>query len=296
MVDERDFGSFAEAVTALGTLNKMESAMMAALATSKVPGRETRKFMKCNTPEEAMNTALFQFMGMLFEQIGLGTLKLSKKDIFNYSFVVPDSPVCKLYPNVTNRRVCYITAEALQQFFEADLGIPGNAEEVACRRAGDEHCEFLVSLQPLAVYQLALDTEDREIINSLMSGMSIDGLADELHMEDEEIEYRLDVLQRYHIINNNFKITEIGETYHRYGRGMPVLNDDFPPPWKDVAEISSSISASSSFAQAFLETADGNPMYEDVKDEEIVNLVEEAKKSASFAELLARSTKKEEKK
>ena len=71
MADENDFGSFAEAITALGTLNKMEAAVSAALATSKVPGREKRKFMKCGTPEEAMNTALFQFMAMLFKQVGL---------------------------------------------------------------------------------------------------------------------------------------------------------------------------------------------------------------------------------
>ena len=196
MADENDFGSFAEAITALGTLNKMEAAVSAALATAKVPGRETRKFMKCGTPEEAMNTALFQFMAMLFKQVGLGTLKLSKSDIFNYSFVVPDSPVCKLYPNAKNRKVCYITAEALQQFFEVDLKIPGNAEEVSCVNAGDSQCEFLVSLQPLAVYQLALDSEDRSVIDSLIANIGIGELADSLEMEDEEVKYRLDVLQR----------------------------------------------------------------------------------------------------
>ncbi|MCK4758003.1 MAG: hypothetical protein KAS67_06105 [Thermoplasmata archaeon] len=294
MGDANDFGSFAEAITALGTLNKLESAVSSAIKTSKVPPKEIRKLMKCSTIEEASNTPLIQFIEVLFKKIGLGTLKLSRNDIFNYVFTMPDSAVCRLYPNVSNKKVCYIIAEALQQFFEKDLGIPGNAEELRCVNEGNHVCEFSITLQPLAVYQHVLDSEDRDIIGGLINSQDIPTLAEAMDLHDEEVKYRLEILQRYHILDENYKVTEIGETYNKYGRGMHELDKDFPPPWKDMSEISQAISASTSFAEAFLETTTGEPVVEDVNDDAIVNLVDEAKKSLSFAELISKSTKKED--
>lgn len=294
MEEEKDFGTFAETVYALGTLTKLESAISAAIRTSKIPYRETRKFMKCSTVEEASNTALFQFICLLFKQIGLGTLQLSKNDIFRYNFVIPDSTVCRLYPTITDKKVCYITAEALQQFFERDLGIPGNAEEIRCRNAGSGTCEFSVMLQPLAVYQHALDDNDKEIISAMMSKSPLKALASNLDTNEEDIKHRLGVLQRYHILDDDYSVTEIGETYQKYGQGIQVEEEDFPPPWKDMSEISSAISASTSFAEAFVETTNEEPLLEDVGDREIINLAEEAKKSTGFAELIAKLSKKED--
>jgi len=294
MGDVNEFGSFAETVSALGTLTKLESAIGAAIKNSKVPAKETRKYLKCNTVPEANNTALFQFHRALFEQVGLGRLLLTRNDIFRYDFALDNNPVSRLYPNVKDKKTCYITAEAIQEFFSKDLGLPGNCEETACTNAGDGRCEFTISLQPLAVYQLALDDADKEIIFAIVEGAPVSSLATRLEMNEEEIQYRLEVLRRYHILDENNVITEIGDTYHKYGEGIPMQEDDFPPPWKDMAEISSAISASTSFAEAFTEASQEEPLWE-VKEEDIVNLADEAKKSLSFAELIAKQIKDDDK-
>ncbi len=289
MAELNEFGSFAETISALGTLTKLESAIDTAIKNSKVPVKETRKFLKCMTVEEAGNTALFQFQRALFDQIGLGRLMLTRNDIFRYDFAIENGPVCKLYPNVNDRKTCYITAEALLEFFTKDLGLPGSCEEIACMNAGDEKCEFTISLQPLAVYQLALDTSDKGIILAIIDGATVKSIATKLEMSDEEAKYRLGVLRRYHILDDDYIITEIGETYNKYGEGIPLQEEDFPPPWKDMAEISSAISAATSFAEAFTEAAHEEP--QDVEEQSIVNLADEAKKSVSFAQLLAKQSK-----
>ncbi len=285
-----EFGSFAETISALGTLTKLESAVSAAIKNSKTPARETRKFLKCMSVEEAGNTALFQFIRELFRRVGLGQMKLTRNDIFRYDLAIEDSPVAKLYPNVKNKKTCYITAEAIIEFFTKDLGLPGNCEETSCVNMGDPYCEFTISLQPLAVYQLALDPYDKEIISAIIDGSTVKSLATKLEMSDEEAKYRLGVLQRYHILDEKYAITEIGDTYQKYGEGMPVEDEDFPPPWKDMAEITSAISASTSFAEAFTETAKEDAIWE-IKEEDIVNLADEAKKSVSFAELISKQIK-----
>ena len=129
---------------------------------------------------------------------------------------------------------------------------------------------------------------------AIMDGSTVKSIATKLDMSDEEAKYRLSVLKRYHILDENFAITEIGDTYHKYGEGMPIQEDDFPPPWKDMAEISSAISAATSFAEAFTETAKEEPLW-DVNEDDIVNLADEAKKSTSFAELLSKQIKNKEK-
>ena len=88
-------------------------------------------------------------------------------------------------------------------------------------------------------------------------------------------------------------MTEIGETYHKYGEGMGGEEEDFLPPWKDMAEISNAISASTSFAEAFTETTNGEKIW-DVEEKDIVNLADQAKKSMSFAELLSKQIKSDD--
>jgi hypothetical protein len=240
--------------------------------------------------QEAGNTSLFQFMRDLFEKVGIGELELIRNDIFRYDFAIDNSPVCKLYPHVKGKKTCYLTAESLSQFFSKDLGLPGTVEEIACRNAGDARCEFAVSLQPLAVYQLALDDIDKQIINSVIEEESRTKLSGSLGMGDDELIYRMNILQRYKILSDAYKITEIGETYHKYGEGIGGVEEDFRAPWKDMAVISNAISASTSFAEAFTETASEEPLWE-VKEKDIVNLADEAKKSKSFAELLSKQAK-----
>ena len=96
-------------------------------------------------------------------------------------------------------------------------------------------------------------------------------------------------MKRYHIVDDGGKVTEIGETYHKYGRKPDDEEEDFPPPWQDMAEISQVISSSTSFAEAFLETNKEGGQVEDIEAEDVVNLTEEAKKSTSFAELISKT-------
>jgi predicted hydrocarbon binding protein len=285
-----EFSSFAETIASLGTLTKLESAVSAAIKSSRVPPKETRKLLKCLSVQEAGNTALFQFMRDLFSKVGVGELEIIKNDIFRYDFAIENSPVCKLYPHVKNKKTCYITAESLSQFFSKDLSLPGTVEETACRNAGDARCEFAVSLQPLAVYQLALDDVDKTIISNVMEGQNRARISESLEMADDEVLFRMNILKRYKILNDDYEMTEIGETYHKYGEGMGGAEEDFQAPWKDMAIISDAISASTSFAEAFTETANGEPLWE-VKEKDIVNLADEAKKSKSFAELLSKQVK-----
>lgn len=287
---ENEFSSFAETIASLGTLTKIESAVSTAIKTSRVPAKETRKLLKCMSSQEAGNTALFQFMRDLFDKVGMGQLELVRNDIFRYDFAIANSPVCKLYPHVKGKKTCYITAESLSQFFTKDLGLPGTAEETACQNAGDKRCEFAISLQPLAVYQLALDSVDKSIITGIMEGQDIKKISDSLDMEENEILFRMNILKRYKILDDQYQMTEIGETYHKYGEGMGGEEEDFQPPWKDMAIISNAISASTSFAEAFTETTSKEPLWE-VEEKDIVNLADEAKKSKSFAELLSKQVK-----
>ena len=288
--DANEFSSFAETIASLGTLTKLESAASTAIKTSRVPPKETRKLLKCMSIQEATNTALFQFMQDLFSKVGVGELQLIRNDIFRFDFAIENSPVCKLYPHIRGKKTCYITAETLSQFFSKDLGLPGTVEEIACRNAGDDRCEFAVSLQPLAVYQLALDEIDKTIIDNVMEGKDPKNLTESLEMAGDEILYRMNILKRYKILSDVHELTEIGETYHKYGAGIGGMEEDFQAPWKDMARISGAISASTSFAEAFTETADEEPLWE-VKEKDIVNLAEEAKKSKSFAELLSKQVK-----
>ena len=288
-----NFGSFAEAVTTLGKLTRMEGAIQAAIKNSRVPPREARKLLKCSKPVEAGNTPVFQFMRELFRRMELGELEMSSVDIFKMTFRVADCPVCKLYQNVKGKRTCYITTDTLAQFFNKDLSIPSSAEEVMCKNSGDEFCEFTVSMHPLAVYQLALDDCDREIIGQLQGAKDAATIVKATELSGAEFSYRLDALKRYHILDSSNRLTEIGETYQKFGQSFKHLDEEFPAPWKDMSEISESISASVSFAEAFTEAAETEPIFE-VKNKDIVNLAEKAKSSRSFAELLSKNLSKEE--
>ncbi|HAR96922.1 MAG TPA: hypothetical protein DCR97_13335 [Deltaproteobacteria bacterium] len=202
-----EFSSFAETIASLGTLTKLESAVSAAIKSSRVPPKETRKLLKCLSVQEAGNTALFQFMRDLFSKVGVGELEIIKNDIFRYDFAIENSPVCKLSPHVKNKKTCYITAESLSQFFSKDLSLPGTVEETACRNAGDARCEFAVSLQPLAVYQLALDDVDKTIISNVMEGQNRARISESLEMADDEVLFRMNILKRYKILNDDYEMT-----------------------------------------------------------------------------------------
>ncbi|MBI5000648.1 MAG: hypothetical protein HZB92_03855 [Euryarchaeota archaeon] len=288
MPSELKYGSFAEAMTVLGNLTKIEGAVQIAIKNSRIPPKETRKLLKCSTSDEAMNTPIFQYLKELFKQIGLGNIELGDAEIFRFSFVVDHCPICKLYPGVKGKVTCYVTADTLAQFFTKDMGIPSTAEEVKCTNHGDKACEFSVSLQPLSVYQMALDATDKKIISTLIEKKETTSIADAFNLSPEELAYRMDVLRRYHILDDNRAPTEIGDTYCKYVQNFPVEDDDFQPPWHNMSKVSGAISASMSFAEAFSETAEEDAQH-DLREKDVVNLAEKAKNSKSFAELVSKN-------
>ena len=288
------FTGFAEAMSTLDRLSKIESRLATAISNSRVPWKETRRLLKCSTAVEVSNTPLFQFMQTLFEQVGLGALDIKGVQHFRLVFAIKEPVITAIYPTVEGKKTCYIVSDALSQFFSRDLSLPNTTEETRCTKAGDEHCQFRVELQPLAVYQLALDDIDKQIIGEIQNSTSGgEKLAETLKLMEDELSYRLDVLRSYRILDENNRITEIGTTYYKYGHGpLRDAEEDFPPPWKGMSEISGLIASSTSFAEAFTEAADDEPLWE-VDENEVINLAEEAKKSKSFAELLAKQLKDE---
>ncbi len=287
-----NFESFAEGLAVLGKLTKIDSAVRAAVDSSRVPPSEVRKMLKCSTITEISNTPLYQFMTDLFESVGLGQMEIVKADNFRYVFSVPDNPIAKAY-RLKGKKTCYITSDAIEEFFTKDLGLPSEVNETACMNEGAEKCTFTVSIQPLAVYKIALDALDREIIRGLRHSKKPEEISQELDMDIQEMEYRLSVLRNYKIVNRENRVTEVGETYYMYMKNQVSVEEDFPAPWEDMQKITSAIAASESFAVAFESAAFKEPMYE-VDEEKVVNLSEEAKKSRSFAELLSKQINIEE--
>jgi predicted hydrocarbon binding protein len=285
------FQSFAEAISSLEKLTKIESKISTALEKSRVPWKETRKLLKCMNPAQASNTSLFQFMQDLFLRMGLGKPEITGVSRFQMIFSIKDCEICNIYRLQKSGKICFITSDALLKFFVKDLDLPCSVEETKCIKEGNESCEFKVELQPLGVYKIALDAIDGALINDIISSkFEISRFAEENLMEEGAVEYRLHVLKSYQIIDSNHKITDIGSTYQKFAQGLRALEEDFDPPWKSLQEITSAIAAKNSFAEAMTETLNPEPFLK-VDSSEIVNIAEEAKKSKSFAELISKYVK-----
>jgi predicted hydrocarbon binding protein len=288
------FESFAEAVATLEKLTKIETKVAVGIDRSLIPWKESRKLLKCMTQDQISNTSLFQFMQDLFVHIGLGKLQISEVERFKLTFSLTDCEVCKLYRSKKGGKVCFIASDALLKFFVKGMDLPCSVEESKCIKEGEEFCEFKVDLQPLGVYKIALDDTDRALIDEILGKRyDINNFADEYDMEPGEIEYRLDVLEGYRIVDSDHNITEIGSTYYKFAQGLSALEEDFDPPWKSLSDITQAIASKNSFAEAISETSDSDPFVE-VDKSEIVNLAEEAKKSKSFAELISKYVKNTE--
>ncbi len=288
-------GGLAKKFTTLGELTKLESALKTAIKSSKVPPKETRKLLKSDNPNQVKNTALFQFMQNLFKEIGLGVINIDEKQNFKMFFSIEDNPVVNIYPDVEDKKTCYIIVDAFSDFFTEDLSIPADVKEVKCKNAGDPRCVFKVDLQPLAVYKIALDETDEEIIEEIRSGNEISVISDKLGIMKDELDYRVNVLQSYHVIDEDMDLTKIGLTYYKYGKSViDEGSEDIEPPWKTMSKISGDIADSTSFAEA-ISSSVGEEGSEEIKNNEIVNLAQEADKSKSFAQLVSKTvTKKDE--
>jgi len=286
-------GGLAKKMAALGKLTKLESAINAAIESSKVPEYETRKLLKARNANQAKNTAVFQFIKNLFSEIGLGILNLESKDNFKLIILNENNTIKELYPDIKNKKTCYIVADTLSDFFTEDLNIPADVKEITCINAGDETCKFEVDLQPLAVYKIALDEKDDKIIGQIVKDHNLDKIANSLELPKEELEYRLDILQSYHIIEQDLSLTKIGQTYYKYGQSVvDDISEQKEPPWKTMSEISQVIADSDSLAEAISSSVSDEE--EEVKSSDVVNLANEAEKSKSFAQLVSKQLKKDE--
>ncbi len=293
------FKSFAQRMTALDHMTRLETGITTVLKMSKVPAKETKKMLTARDAEQVRNTPLFQFMQFIFKEIDLGELDILETSEFSYLFSVKNSPVPNLIPDAEGKKTCYITSEMFSSFFSRDLGLPASSEETKCVSEGNERCEFLVKVNALQAYQIALDEYDRKIIGMKLENpdIGVEDIAEKLYMEDDEVEYRLNVLKRYRILDENLTVTDIGSTYYKYRLSTPRTEDeDFDPPWTMMREISSAIAAARSFAEAMGERfKDDKKVLSPEEEKQIVNLVEESKKSRSFAELLAKHMNEEKK-
>lgn len=285
------YESFAEAISSLEKLTRIESKIAVAIESSRVPWKESRKLLKCMNPAQASNTTLFQFMQALFSQMGLGELEILDVGRFQFTFCFRECEICNLYRAQKSGKICFVTADALLRFFVKDLDLPCSVEEIKCIKEGYDFCEFKVDMQPLGVYKIALDDMDGALIDKILSSkFDVDKFAEENLMENGAVEYRLQVLESYQIVDKDHRITEIGSTYRKFAQGLRALEEDFDPPWKSLSEITSAIAAKNSFAEAMNETLNPEPFIK-VDTSEIVSLAEEAKKSKSFAELISKYVK-----
>jgi hypothetical protein len=139
---------------------------------------------------------------------------------------------------------------------------------------------------------------DKDIIGLMIEKPNIEkeDMAETFGMDTVELEYRLGVLKQYELLDENYNVTDIGKTYYKFRMSSPVEEEDFDPPWQMMKEISSAIAAASSFAEAMSERVkEEKKLLTPEEEKKIINLADEAKKSKSFAELLAKQIKKEEK-
>jgi predicted hydrocarbon binding protein len=265
------FGSFAQALFTFGRLSELQSQIDNVIKNSKIPWSESRKLLKCAKVSEAMNTPLFQYMKMVFEQVGLGTLSISRIGKFKISFIVDNCAICKLFPNVKNKKTCIIIGDALSQFFCKDMDIENKTTEVRCRNSGDEVCEFQVEMQPLEYYQIIFDDGSNKLLKSIVEHSSekakdmndindinkfIIKIGGEIGLEEDEVLYRMMELREYMLFDENYKITELGETYYRYINSNLVRREKKgEPPWLNLKIISDNIADSASFANAFSKSA-----------------------------------------
>ena len=255
---------------------------------------ETRKFLKGLDLNQILNTPLLQFVKDLFNEIGLGELEFIDKKNYQYTFRVKTCPVCGLFRDIPNKKVCQPTVDAIQRFFSEAMGLEGDVEELTCVNVGGENCEFKIDLQPFTVLEKALDKTDLDILQVISHAGSIDviELSDKLHLDEDEFKNRLQYLQYYEILTDDFKLTEVGMTFYNYRSNTTMEEEkDFDPPWKSMAELTSTIAATQSFAEALVVVAEEEELPWEVDEIELVDIKERAKEKGSSAELLSTELK-----
>lgn len=277
-------GSFGQSMSAFGALLKLQQNISDRFPKSRVPWKETRKFLKANTIELIKDTSLYRFHMDFFREIGLGNMQLISYAPMHYIFAVPNNPVCNFYPALNNQKVCVATTDALYRFFREDLELDCAVEETECIKNGDPVCKFRVDLQPISAYQVMLDNYDKMILSGVRPPV-----------EQDELMERVKSLTIYKLLESG-KLSEIGSAYMQFASTMKAEEKEFDPPWKLKEELSSIAETHSTFGGAFGEMAKkiqvpGPQVQQPAVSEQTKQLQQEAKKTDSFAELLAKMKK-----
>ncbi len=279
--------SFGQSMGAFGAMLKLQQNISDRFPRAKVPWSGTREFLKASTIEMIRSTSLYRFHMDFFREIGLGNMQLISYAPMHYIYAVPNNPVCNFYPALNNQKVCVATTDALHRFFREELELECTVEEIECIKNGNEVCKFKVDLQPISAYQVMLDGHDKMILSGVRPPVDENDLRD-----------RVRALTVYKLLENG-RLSEIGNAYMQFASSMKVEEKIFDPPWKLKEELSSIADTHSTFGGAFgamaktvQEQQSDKPVTPaPVVSEETKQLQEEAKKTDSFAELLAKMKK-----
>ncbi|UCD92740.1 MAG: hypothetical protein JSV43_02155 [Methanobacteriota archaeon] len=227
------YGGFAEAISALEKLNRLESDIATMISACRIPIKEVRKFFRCTTPDQTSNVSLFQYMKALFMQLGID-LEISGIEPYCFSFSVKDSAVSDLYSG-TQGRTCDLICEAISRFFERELKLGCVVKEVRCVNAGNEFCEFEAAIDREDFCRVALGDAEREILRALMKSGSGGGVQESVpKVTYEELEFRMALLKKWDLIDDREKVTELGANCASY----VVEEDDIEPPWREMRDLS----------------------------------------------------------
>ena len=203
----------------------------------------------------------------------------------HYIFAVPGCPVCGLYPALNNQKVCVATTDALHRFFTEDLELSCTVEETECVKDGAQMCKFKVDLQPISAYQIMLDAYDKMILAGKRPPK----------IDDAEVRSRVQLLTIYKLLDAG-KLSEMGGAYMQYAGSVNAEEKIFDPPWKMAEELEKVAEKGGTFGAAFssMKQPDASaetPLVAPKKTEEAAKAETEAKKTDSFAELLAKMKK-----
>lgn len=287
--------SFAELMNSFNRLTEIESRVETAIENSKIPWTEVRKFLKGLDLNQVVNTPLSQFLHDLFQEIGLGPIELSEKNNYQYVYIIRNCPICGLFKDVRDKMVCQPTADAISRFFGENMGLDGDVRETKCMNVNDDYCEFKLDLQPFTVLEKALDKTDLDILNIISNNgtREVSEISEKLQMDEDELRARIAILNYYEILNEDLQMTEVGKTFFNYSKNNPIKEEsEFDPPWKSMTELTSTIAATQSFAEALVVITEEEELPWEMDESELIDIQERAKDKSGFAELLSSETKK----
>lgn len=230
--------SFADMMGTFGKSIVIEAKASSIIANSLMPTEEVRKFLRAK--DDIKGNHVFKYLQEVTPKVGIGDLDLISVEKFDYRFRIHNCKVHNIYPWTEKGMVCSVTVNFLGRFFSKNLGLPANIEETACVANDDGHCEFLVSLQPLAAFSQFLDAEDKEILTQVSNGEHID----ESHSE------HLAVLKEYGLIGEDGKLTDVGDACLKCLTSTPKKEEKVTPPW-EKKKVSMDVAVGDLFDKAF---------------------------------------------